>query len=113
MILVDTTYLYHEFQFHKGTIRTRLTRCTPWGLPNFNSIKVRLEPLDSATQSDLNVEFQFHKGTIRTNKLSTKLNKDFNFNSIKVRLELSSLESKASRFKFQFHKGTIRTNRWL
>ena len=56
--------------------------------PNFNSIKVRLEPL---TTSDDNLFVGY-------------------FNSIKVRLEREALMTclSVSR-KFQFHKGTIRT----
>ena len=55
-----------EFQFHKGTIRTHdeaeeLFRI----LKNFNSIKVRLEPVSQHVGEE-NVPFQFHKGTIRT-----------------------------------------------
>ena len=35
---------YFKFQFHKGAIRTR-RGCIAYGIhPNFNSIKVRLEP---------------------------------------------------------------------
>ena len=55
--------------------------------PNFNSIKVRLEPLPSQNGS-LSSLFQFHKGTIRTNYFT------MSFKNIIL---------------FQFHKGTIRT----
>ena len=54
-----------QFQFHKGTIRTRHAHVLCVEQENFNSIKVRLErwwtfPLPSYYR------FQFHKGTIRT-----------------------------------------------
>ena len=55
---------------------------------NFNSIKVRLEPLILFEKSMLSV-FQFHKGTIRTQLATTANNDKIYFNSIKVRLELS------------------------
>ena len=58
-------------------------------MSNFNSIKVRLEPVTPATQSELNLEFQFHKGTIRTLCLVANLLNVYHFNSIKVRLELT------------------------
>ena len=34
----------YPFQFHKGTIRTSATNGIVVNVPNFNSIKVRLEP---------------------------------------------------------------------
>ena len=58
------------FQFHKGTIRTRLPqRNIPFRL-YFNSIKVRLElmPIIFWLKALL---FQFHKGTIRTQSART------------------------------------------
>ena len=54
---------------------------------NFNSIKVRLEPLKLIC-SRLIWIFQFHKGAIRT---------------------INSLVVKDYPIKFQFHKGAIRT----
>ena len=80
-------------------------------IPNFNSIKVRLEP--EASQRPVSEPvFQFHKGTIRTLLLrECVLSLLADFNSIKVRLEPSypSINT-ARKMKFQFHKGTIRTN---
>ena len=55
---------------------------------NFNSIKVRLEPIVLLIIADYRL-FQFHKGTIRTP---------------------DRLISAISSHIFQFHKGTIRTN---
>ena len=54
-----------EFQFHKGTIRTKEGK------------EVQL-PFSL---------FQFHKGTIRTDDSNVTPNHELHFNSIKVRLE--------------------------
>ena len=54
---------------------------------NFNSIKVRLKPVEIERKQQ-ETRFQFHKGTIKTQKL-------VNEGIIKER--------------FQFHKGTIKT----
>ena len=54
---------------------------------NFNSIKVRLEPV---------------KGFLVRGE-------HIDFNSIKVRLELSEITGKPTTLAFQFHKGAIRT----
>ena len=56
-------------------------------LPNFNSIKVRLE-----------------QGSTAKTKAQIA-----NFNSIKVRLEQNAVPGNATITVFQFHKGTIRT----
>ena len=55
-----------QFQFHKGTIKTKNEMFVVWAYDDFNSIKVRLKQLtqDSAMLDKL---FQFHKGTIKTN----------------------------------------------
>ena len=53
------------FQFHKGTIRTKQSRAMESQARYFNSIKVRLEPLNAPTWIGSAI-FQFHKGTIRT-----------------------------------------------
>ena len=55
----------HEFQFHKGTIRTVITKAVNGVIMYFNSIKVRLELERKYFCSDY-IIFQFHKGTIRT-----------------------------------------------
>ena len=118
------------FQFHKGTIRTKISpSCFPLSL-NFNSIKVRLELIDAVDTAHQNTnfnsikvrlelaalihstqlaQFQFHKGTIRTFWSSDRGGAERDFNSIKVRLELYVRSALAIVAKFQFHKGTIRT----
>ena len=55
---------------------------------HFNSIKVRLEPLRASRQAAQSPQFQFHKGTIRTFLEQGSILSQLNFNSIKVRLEL-------------------------
>ena len=81
-----------EFQFHKGTIRTDVSRSFFVSLLYFNSIKVRLE-LDVPERNDLGeLTFQFHKGTIRTSSGGGHL---------------------VASVPFQFHKGTIRTRSTL
>ena len=101
----------YQFQFHKGTIRTKIStqlshslinfnsikvRLEPnfsamiWPpLPNFNSIKVRLEHIISQLKKPLQ-PFQFHKGTIRTAASGLLQYRHKHFNSIKVRLELTT-----------------------
>ena len=59
----------------------------PIRLKNFNSIKVRLEPMEISITT-METKFQFHKGTIRT---------------------LQEGISVSQSLEFQFHKGTIRT----
>ena len=75
------------FQFHKGAIRTENVLARVRELPNFNSIKVRLEPIDHYLEAL----------------------KDANFNSIKVRLERTGCDAEGHLYRFQFHKGAIRT----
>ena len=53
---------------------------------NFNSIKVRLKPVDLERVKE-DTRFQFHKGTIKTHHDEVKINHDNDFNSIKVRLK--------------------------
>ena len=55
-------------------------------LRHFNSIKVRLEPVDYSPFFAI-TQFQFHKGTIRTDENTSLSVGTSNFNSIKVRLE--------------------------
>ena len=54
------------FQFHEGTIGTLINRSTPITLINFNSMKVRLEPVGVDKQAAMARVFQFHEGTIGT-----------------------------------------------
>ena len=56
-------------------------------IPNFNSIKVRLEQAFRGNKPLLDAQFQFHKGTIRTFRLRRNALHYVYFNSIKVRLE--------------------------
>ena len=62
-----TLYSDASFQFHKGTIRTPLLFLALVLCLDFNSIKVRLEHVDFASQVYAHL-FQFHKGTIRTSQ---------------------------------------------
>ena len=55
-------------------------------VPNFNSIKVQLEPYIGGSSSPISI-FQFHKGTIRTSYKCMLANLLLYFNSIKVQLE--------------------------
>ena len=48
-----TEYRKHQFQFHKGTIRTWLPLKIMLLIPNFNSIKVRLEQITAMQPSTL------------------------------------------------------------
>ena len=65
-----TQWVFNEFQFHKGTIRTY------YNIYQFRHIK-----------------FQFHKGTIRTIQRCFLSLFEIYFNSIKVQLELNPLTS--------------------
>ena len=76
-----------QFQFHKGTIKTKYEIIDPVALTNFNSIKVRLK---LSTDPALTVHI-------------------INFNSIKVRLKLCCPCCSLNDKQFQFHKGTIKT----
>ena len=53
------------FQFHKGSIKTKMGDRSAGGIWNFNSIKVRLRLSVNLTLRDLSL-FQFHKGSIKT-----------------------------------------------
>ena len=78
-------------------------------VPNFNSIKVRLEPEARKAEQEADYSFQFHKGAIRTVDRFSNLHRYHYFNSIKVRLELTVQLAEGEIFGFQFHKGAIRT----
>ena len=120
-----------QFQFHKGTIRTREAAYECAQMVNFNSIKVQLELIALNSSGSPPLSFQFHKGTIRTlpaflseglrcyfNSIKVQLEQKYrkqgtarllNFNSIKVQLEQHILHAWEIAPEFQFHKGTIRT----
>ena len=74
------------FQFHKGSIKTRLGLPYPLYCPGFNSIKVRLRRRSFVCISGRS-----------------------SFNSIKVRLRRGHVIGVVSRCVFQFHKGSIKT----
>ena len=97
------------FQFHKGTIRTNGRVALIPSDIYFNSIKVRLEPLNLHID-DASIEFQFHKGTIRTFRLDvdTRDYQIFQFHKGTIRTYRAPVLG-AHTLKFQFHKGTIRT----
>ena len=99
----------YKFQFHKGTIRTSSRTVTATTFTYFNSIKVRLERLFNVTLKSLRL-FQFHKGTIRT-KIQNAfrlLDLLFQFHKGTIRTLVRDSFSSSST-EFQFHKGTIRT----
>ena len=119
------------FQFHKGTIRTKLPTELFGVLTHFNSIKVQLELLQVLAlclmvcyfnsikvQLELYIlslvvsltRFQFHKGTIRTmvSFVRVVLCPLFQFHKGTIRTEYFRVHYRHSS-KFQFHKGTIRT----
>ena len=77
-------------------------------LTNFNSIKVRLEPLFSLGRDTL-TEFQFHKGTIRTYQFPQKMSTDCLFQFHKGTIRTEDIYLFYFVRLFQFHKGTIRT----
>ena len=89
LLLKERALASTVFQFHKGTIRTRLPTVSSRSTLNFNSIKVQLE----------RQQLHFRRQDRR------------NFNSIKVQLEPANVyHSFLSYYEFQFHKGTIRTH---
>ena len=76
------------FQFHKGSIRTRIAHKVIMTNSGFNSIKVQLERFYLSERRCNRALFQFHKGSIRTP---------------------ISGNSNPCGVSFQFHKGSIRT----
>ena len=128
----DSIYNWFKylFQFHKGAIRTAGGFAVGPALAHFNSIKVRLERIDSTVVflklnyfNSIKVRlepisflwffvrplFQFQKGAIRTMLPISRLHQPLHFNSIKVRLEQRRRREKPLASPFQFHKGAIRT----
>ena len=77
--------------------------------PNFNSIKVRLEPVLSDLFGDIPAYFNSIKVRLELSLffLTSPILTDFN--SIKVRLEQNAYYTPQGVPEFQFHKGTIRT----
>ena len=102
--------IHRQFQFHKGTIKTRKKSLIFATIPHFNSIKVRLK-LINVLRSAATIGFQFHKGTIKTYLPTKYAIMNTNFNSIKVRLKHTRPRNGGARVPtFQFHKGTIKTS---
>ena len=60
--------LIFKFQFHKGTIKTRVRKAGKGLITNFNSIKVQLKPV-RPLRGTSGTAFQFHKGTIKTTSI--------------------------------------------
>ena len=77
------------FQFHKGTIKTKLRMTRKTRKRHFNSIKVQLKLCHRVLQ----------------------VLDDLYFNSIKVQLKLRAETKQGRGSEFQFHKGTIKTRR--
>ena len=103
------TLICLQFQFHKGTIKTAEgLELVEIAEGYFNSIKVRLKPLESSAELNKKL-FQFHKGTIKTLRPSCSTCYRRYFNSIKVRLKQNSVPATPVVQQFQFHKGTIKT----
>ena len=75
---------------------------------NFNSIKVRLEPLQKYKEIQ-NSKFQFHKGTIRTLFKSDVSDFPLPFQFHKGTIRTVRQQYTNECISFQFHKGTIRT----
>ena len=98
-----------QFQFHKGTIKTCVSRCICWWSPYFNSIKVRLKPSLDILPIDFN-GFQFHKGTIKTSGrcILRNIYPEFQFHKGTIKTQYFGT-NKTFVFEFQFHKGTIKT----
>ena len=99
------------FQFHKGTIRTLNFLAMLMLLKlNFNSIKVRLEPVQLFQLSHV-CPCYFNSIKVRLERTCGALGAPsyVYFNSIKVRLEQNRRQEGANMQVFQFHKGTIRT----
>ena len=128
-LVINTRHL--RFQFHKGTIRTRITHINHTNIQHFNSIKVQLELYIYSMVNRSNINFNsikvqleqiniFHtiaflryfnsiKVQLERRYASTILPKLGYFNSIKVQLEQNNDCVAYVSPIFQFHKGTIRT----
>ena len=98
------------FQFHKGAIRTcSFITFSTIIYKNFNSIKVRLEPLAVLRSMLAITNFNSIKVRLELRYKGIHYNADTYFNSIKVRLEPSKKVISLATSVFQFHKGAIRT----
>ena len=101
------------FQFHKGTIKTIITKNTPTSKTSFNSIKVRLRPEAEDKVCHFHSCFNSIKVRLRPEVARGRSPWWSRFNSIKVRLRLLYNESLTTFVKFQFHKGTIKTIKYI
>ena len=61
------------FQFHKGTIKPTVRLLLILSRMYFNSIKVRLNPVQQLNNGPVYYEFQFHKGTIKPFEINLPL----------------------------------------
>ena len=97
------------FQFHKGTIKTRVLVVFVASDDNFNSIKVRLK-LQELIEDSLTLEnFNSIKVRLKQKIWLQALPLVLHFNSIKVRLKHGGQINNRLKSIFQFHKGTIKT----
>ena len=76
-----------RFQFHKGTIRTRVSASTERMQAQFQFHKGTIRTKPSIISISRWIIFQFHKGTIRTPWRDMESRREADFNSIKVQLE--------------------------
>ena len=97
-----------RFQFHKGTIKPSSHLWQYCCVPDFNSIKVRLNLVLLSMVITSSLLFQFHKGTIKPFFQLSIVHRHTHFNSIKVRLNPFNGERIVWGCQFQFHKGTIK-----
>ena len=97
------------FQFHEGSINTKLIRISSILFLYFNSMKVRLiQDSHSATPTR---QGDFNSMKVRLIRRRQYQDQDQweHFNSMKVRLIRSLFWSKARGKLFQFHEGSINT----
>ena len=103
----------NQFQFHKGTIKTRWLYRWFHCWPVFQFHKGTIKTFYRRIGKKQRRIFQFHKGTIKTPLGRLTEIKRCYFNSIKVRLKHTRYTFVFVFVLFQFHKGTIKTSpRW-
>ena len=88
------------FQFHKGTIRTRLMISWVATCTQFQFHKGTIRTRKPCFYQVCFHTFQFHKGTIRTSCSCLSLAFSLDFNSIKVRLERNELGAKGYLYTY-------------
>ena len=109
LLLKERALASTVFQFHKGTIRTRLPTVSSRSTLNFNSIKVQLERQQLHFRRQDRRNFNSIKVQLEPFTEKSAGGLQSNFNSIKVQLEPWSAQRPSLGSRFQFHKGTIRT----